>query len=74
MMLTVDTDKATSDSRGTDLRYVNWHNHTTSANTNACKNATTKNETQTTFTIGPKHESSSEDEDDREDHETLLAT
>jgi hypothetical protein len=39
----------------------------------ASKNAASKDQAESTLTVGTKHEASSEDEEDREDLETLLA-
>ena len=69
----VDANKAASDSRGRYLTYVNWYDHGTCSNADSGENASSKNETQTAIAIGTQHESSSEDEDDRKDHKTLLA-
>lgn len=70
----IDANKATSDSRWRYLAYVDGDDHRTCTNTDASKNAASKNEAQTTIAVGTEHESSSKDKDDREDHETLLAT
>jgi hypothetical protein len=65
----VKTDKATSNSRRRKLRDVNWCHVGAATNTKTSQDATADNKTEAAITIGTKHHTGANHEDQRKEDE-----